>query len=263
MKKKLISVVLAAAAALSLGASAVSAQGYDVSTGTAIPSVKVTWPTNDKVSIVLNPYALNFAVPATGTAIDPTKSVAASATTINDSIISTEFAITNSDTKKEAFAITVSKFEVKALVTKNADGTAIPADEQTASKNIKIVKVPPKHDVQKADGTITPGDTYNSILLYLEASEPVTGTGVKNGTYSAAFDAKNTRILIADVKAVSKEKFFNVPSGTTVFMKVRGEMTQNPKIPWSKIAETEQVVVNLVFDIAYATPYDAYVAPTP
>lgn len=259
MNKKLISVVMAAATALSLSVSAFATSAadpshkeLDVDTQLSTPTINITWPTT--AGVVLNPYKMKVKyAPGSGgkpgTVTDDTTASADDST-----IISPEMQFQNKGNSEVAITVTGS---VSATTTFNDKGESLGNDEEgnaitAVSKKVTFATAPIKQPSYDKTGKLVAGETKNLVLIYLEVGE--LDASSKKYTYSGAYDKNNANQMILSTKDTSK-KLFTIPAKTgTANVKVCGDVATAPTIGWDQIAKTETVNVKLVFDASPVAP---------
>lgn len=276
MKKKIIAVVLAAASALSLTTSVSAAGGKTTisgnGTGTnsmtgstnmtieatalmAIPAVTITWPT--AAGVILNPYRMKVDIPTSGLTEKTSIKGSTKVTARDYAILSPELKFKNTGTAK--VAITVSQFSAEALTVKADDGTALATP--TASTKVSFTTDPIKHEIHD-NGTIEQGETANKILMYLEVGTPAYDDNGRLKTeydYTDSYNKASQKQLVAGTPdtPATKTKFFEIDANNgEARIMVCGDMAQNPTVPWTRLAGTEEVNVKIVFDVMIATPFD-------
>ena len=261
MKKKIIAVVLAAASALSLTTSVSAAGGKTTisgnGTGTnsmtgstnmtieatalmAIPAVTITWPT--AAGVILNPYKMKVDIPTSGLTEKTSIKGSTKATAVDYIILSPELKFKNTGTSK--VAITVSGFSANAMTVKGDDGSALATP------------------VPSTNGSIQQGETENKILMYLEVGTPAYDDNnrlLPNYNYSGTYSKSSQKQLVVGTTdtPAAKTKFFEIDANNgEARIMVCGDMAQNPTVPWSRLAGTEEVNVKIIFDVMLATPFD-------
>ena len=255
MKKKIIAVVLAAASALSLTTSVSAAGGKTTisgnGTGTnsmtgstnmtieatalmAIPAVTITWPT--AAGVILNPYKMKVDIPTSGLTEKTSIKGSTKATAVDYIILSPELKFKNTGTSKVAI-------------------TPVP------STKISFTTDPILHE-KHTNGSIQQGETENKILMYLEVGTPAYDDNnrlLPNYNYSGTYSKSSQKQLVVGTTdtPAAKTKFFEIDANNgEARIMVCGDMAQNPTVPWSRLAGTEEVNVKIIFDVMLATPFD-------
>lgn len=276
MKKKIIAVVLAAASVLSLTTSVSAAGGKTTisgnGTGTnsmtgstnmtieatalmAIPAVTITWPT--AAGVILNPYKMKVDIPTSGLTEKTSIKGSTKATAVDYIILSPELKFKNTGTSK--VAITVSGFSANAMTVKGDDGSALATP--VPSTKISFTTDPILHE-KHTNGSIQQGETENKILMYLEVGTPAYDDNnrlLPNYNYSGTYSKSSQKQLVVGTTdtPAAKTKFFEIDANNgEARIMVCGDMAQNPTVPWSRLAGTEEVNVKIIFDVMLATPFD-------
>ncbi|MDE6725401.1 MAG: hypothetical protein K2J79_07325 [Ruminiclostridium sp.] len=301
MNKKLISAVLAAATALSLSASAFAAETKDpahqvmeVGTLVSTPTINITWPTT--AAVVLNPYKMKIKVTAAAGKA-PTVADDTTATAKDDTVMSPEMTFSNKGNSDVQISVTgsINAYTTvdkngNPLVDKNgqptnslATGDEAPWDATAPSgqkdgdgnpilgkaitgltSKISIVTAAIKQPTWDAKGEkLIAGETKNSVLVYVEvATETKEGSKVTY-SYANGYDVKNTNQMVLNTKETTKA-LFNVAAKTgTAQVQVRGDVATAPTLGWDKVAKTDGVKVNLIFDASPVAPLPPKPETTP
>ena len=302
MCKKMISAVLAAATAVSMSASAFAAtttadpshKEMEVGTLVSTPTINITWPT--VAAVVLNPYKMKVKVTATAGKA-PTVADGTAATDPTDTVISPELVFSNKGNSEVQISVTGS---VAAYTTVDKNGNALvdkegnptnslatgdqapwdataPSGQKDSEGNpilgkaitgltskISIVTAAIKQPTWDAKGEkLVAGETKNSVLIYVEAGTETTEGSKKVYTYADAYDAKNTNQMVLNNKEATKA-LVNVAAKTgEAHLQVRGDVATAPTIGWDKVAKTDGITVNLIFDASPVAPLPEKPVTTP
>lgn len=257
MIRRLISVFLAAAAAFSFSAAALAEDNsHEIKVGALvlIPTVNITWPT--KTGIILNPYQLSVA---------PTS--AEYSGTERDTLISPELSVTNNG--ETEIQITVSgsvtpwttvdetgkKLRDKYGKETNsiATGSKAAVDQTDTDKlinavsKITIADSAIAHPGYDSNGEYSKGETGNSVLIYIEVPDETYG-------YAEGYSKDNANQILLGTDEVRDRTVTVIESGGTAKMKLCGDVSTEPDIPWLEIANTDGINIHLIFSASPVSP---------
>lgn len=257
MTKKLISAFLAAAAALSFSASAFAestSHEIDVDALMMIPAVNITWPT--KAKIILNPYQMSVA---------PTSAEYSGSE--YDTLISPELSVTNNGETEIQINVsgsvtpwTTVDENGRLLRDKNgketnsiATGSRAAVDQINTDKRINAVSkitvaddaiVHPGYD---ANGEYSTGDTENKVLVYIEVPDKIYG-------YAGGYSKDNPNQILLGTDKVSDRALTVIEAGDTAKIKLCGDVSTDPIVPWLEVADTDGIDIHLIFSASPVAP---------
>lgn len=257
MTKKLISVFLAAAAALSFSASAFAESGsheVNVDALMMIPAVNITWPT--KAKIILNPYQMSVAPTSAeysgseyDTLISPELSVINNGETeIRINVSGSVTPWTTVDEKGRLLRDRNGK-ETNSLAT----GSRAAVDQTNTDRLINAVpKITVADDIivhpgYDENGEHSAGETENKVLVYIEVFDKAYG-------YAGGYSKDNPNQILLGTDKVSDRALTVIEAGDTVKIKLCGDVSTEPTVPWLEVADTDGIDIHLIFSACPVAP---------
>lgn len=246
MTKKLISAFLAAAAALFFSASAFAENDpheIDVDALMMIPAVNVTWPT--KARIILNPYKMSVA---------PTSAEYSGSD--NDTLISPELSVVNNGETEIQINVSGSvtpwtTVDVNGRLLRDRNGketNSIATGSRAAvdqTNTDKLINAVPKITV--ADDAIITGETENKVLVYIEVPDKTYG-------YAEGYSKDNPNQILLGTDKVSDRALTVIEAGDTAKIKLCGDVSTEPAVPWLDVADTDGIDIHLIFSASPVAP---------
>lgn len=256
MTRKLISAFLAAAAALSFSASAFAfaesnSHEIDVDALMMIPAVNITWPT--KAKIILNPYQMSVA---------PTSAEYSGSE--YDTLISPELSVINNGETEIRINVsgsvtpwTTVDENGRLLRDRNgketnsiATGSRAAVDQSNTDKLINAVsKITVADDViaHAGNGEYGAGETENKVLVYIEVPDKTYG-------YAEGYSKDNPNQILLGTDKVSDRALTVIEAGDTAKIKLCGDVSTEPAVPWLEVADTDGIDIHLIFSASPVAP---------
>lgn len=230
--KKLLSLALTGALALSMASTALASKSTELTGGYIAPTIDVSVPTNGSIGI--NPYAINYQIPDTQVKI------------YNQQVVTEPLIMkNNSDMDLNVTA--------KALATlpTDSEGTVTSGIKLVAAENlVDPAEATAKNVFMALQATVAYGVTYDTTADTINTKYATWASGALN--YNASTD------LVIGTKEASKANMVMLKSaiydvendatrcvdGGAAFLRIAGKVKEDPKVAWS---DGDTLTVTLTF----------------